>query len=216
MPRDLFYTLSSANYSAVTLSPYDPLSNATSSSPPASVIASLQSFDVYAQLEFSPRTDTINGTAPLGSVWHTGDNSLAENATTPYFVAKDYGPKYLNSAAGSYQVVQPLVTSVQSDGNFTMSTITMSKQLNGTAPKLTAPGHAAFEVLEGQLIFNMEGETISLLDGDVVFIPGNTAFSYWSEIAYTKVLYIGAGSEGVAASLIAGGKDWESPVWPTA
>lgn len=61
----------------------------------------------------------------------------------------------------------------------------------------------------------MLGETLGLSQGDVVFIPGNTTYSYWSEVAYTKFLHIGQGGAGLDAALIKAGKSWDSPVWPT-
>ena len=215
MNRDLFYALSSANYSSETYSPYDPSVADSGSSPPASVISALETFDVYGQLDFNPRRDLVNGTAPSNSTWHTGSNTLSTDAKTPYFVAKDYGPKYLSTSQG-YQIVQPLVTPLQSDGNFTVSTINMDRlSSNYTIESRNFEGHAAFEILEGQLMVQMVGETISLLQGDVVFIPGNTTYKYWSTIAFTKVLYIGQGGEGLDTELVEGAENWDSPVWPT-
>jgi glyoxylate utilization-related uncharacterized protein len=151
----------------------------------------------------------------LNSTWRTGANALATDAYTPYFVAKDYGPKYL-STEGGYKVIQPFVTPVQSAGNFSLSTITMDKLLsNATASSQSFAGHAALEVLDGQLMVSMLGETLSLLQGDVVFIPSNTTYKYWSSVAYTKVLHIGQGAEGLDTTLIAGATSWDSPVWPT-
>lgn len=179
------------------------------------MIASLTSFDVYAEFDFVPRTDAINGTAPLNSTWHTGANALATDETTPYFVAKDYGPKYL-STKGGYQVIQPFVTPSQSAGNFTLSTIAMDRlSSNATASVQKFPGHAAFEVIDGQLTVVMEGETLSLIQGDVVFIPGNTPYKYYSLVAYTKFLHISQGAKGLDTTLIAGASNWTSPVWPT-
>ncbi|KAE9990365.1 hypothetical protein EG327_001503 [Venturia inaequalis] len=211
----LFYALSSANYSSSTFSPYDPTSNSTGS-PPASVLSSLQSFDVYAQLDYSPRTDTVDGTAPSNTTWHTGANSLASDATTPYYVAKDYGPKFLYSGAGGYAVIQPVITGTQTGGNFTISQITIqSTPSNGTVEEQSFPGHAAFEVLEGQLKVELEGETIGLLTGDVVFIPGGTSYKFWSDVADTKVYHVSAGVKGLDTKFIKGGKSWAYPVWPT-
>lgn len=162
-----------------------------------------------------PRSDTVNGTAPSNTTWHTGANSLASDATTPYFVAKDYGPKYLNSGTAGYAVIQPVLTGTQTGNNFTISQIAMqSTPANGTIETQVFPGHAAFEVLEGQLMIEMEGETVGLLTGDVVFIPGNTTYKYWSRVADTKVYHVSAGIEGLDAKLINGGKSWDYPVWP--
>lgn len=95
-----------------------------------------------------------------------------------------------------------------------MSTITIAKgSTNSTA---SFPGHTAFEILEGQLMVSIQGEVLSLLQGDVLFIPGNTTYGYWSEVAYTKFLQVSAGAGGLDTALIAAGESWDSPVWPTA
>lgn len=180
------------------------------------MIAQLTSFDVYAEFTYTPRADAVNGFAPANSTWRTGTNALATDAVTPYFVAKDYGPQYLSTNASFYQVIQPFVTPVQSEGNFTLSTITIeSLPANATAKEVSFAGHAAFEVLEGQLTVEMEGEELGLSTGDVVFIPGGTPYTYYSKVAYTKFLQISQGAEGLDTSLIAGGSTWSSPVWPT-
>ncbi|KAF7915480.1 uncharacterized protein EAE98_011083 [Botrytis deweyae] len=215
--EDLFYALADSNWtlaSSETQPPYDPLLVVNgSSSPPASVISSLENFDVYAQLDFVPRTDAINGTAPLNSTWHTGANALGAQGS-PYYVAKDFGPQYINDAAG-YQIIQPFVTPVQSEDAFSLSTITLARKLsNVTIPTSSYTGHAAFEVLEGMLTVEMEGETLSLIQGDVVFIPGNTTYKYYSTVHFSKFLFIGAGAEAMDTQLIAAGASWSSPVWP--
>ncbi|TVY86252.1 Quercetin 2,3-dioxygenase [Lachnellula willkommii] len=213
--EDLFYALSSSNYSSSTSSPYNPLASTNSSSPNSTVISSLESFDVYAELDFSQRTDAVNGAAPANSTWRTGPNTLPSNAYTPYYVAKDYGPMYL-STEGGYQVIQPLVTPTTSGGNFTISTITMDRlSRNVTVCDQSFTGHAAFEVLEGQLTVLMGGEVLKLLQGDVVFIPEKTTYKYYSLVAYTKVMLISQGAEGLDTKLIANATSWSSPVWPT-
>lgn len=168
---------------------------------------------MYAQLDYNPRRDIINGTAPSNTTWHTGSNELAKEVGTPYFIAKDYGVKYLKSETG-YQIIQPSVTATQSEGSFIMSTITIDRvSSNETVNQLSYSGHASFEVLDGQL--QMEGELISLWPGDVVFILGNITYKYFSNVVYTKFLHIGQGSEGLDSALISWGESWEIPVWPT-
>lgn len=170
---------------------------------------------MYVQ-NYTARSDAVDGAAPAGSAWHTGSNALANDSSTPFFVAKDYGPQYLNNQTGSYKVIQPFVTPVQSAGNFTLSTITMARVAVADVTESVYPGHAAFEVLDGQLKVLMGGETLSLLQGDVVFIPGNTSYKYFSDVAYTKVLHISQGADGLDSALIAGGVSWDSPIWPIA
>ncbi|ESZ96362.1 hypothetical protein SBOR_3245 [Sclerotinia borealis F-4128] len=216
--EELFYALADSNWTSAssgTQPPYDPLIVVNgSSSPPASVLNALESFDVYAQFDFVPRRDAVNGTAPTNTTWHTGTNKLGAQGS-PYYVAKDFGPKYINDAAG-YQIIQPFVTPVQSGGDFSLSTITLDRKLsNITIPTSQFTGHAAFEIIEGMVTVELQGETLSLIQGDVVFIPGNTTYKYYSTVNFSKFLFIGAGAEAMDTQLIANGASWSSPVWPT-
>lgn len=178
------------------------------------MITSLQKFDVYAQLGFEPRRDLVNGTAPVdNSKWHTGDNALGGSGK-PYFVASGYGPKYLSSKYG-YQVIQPLVTKQSQDANYTIATISLSRQTKNNAPTYILPGAAAFEVVEGVLMIQIgEYPVATLYTGDVAFIPVGVAFTYYTEVAFTKVLYVNSGSNGVDSQLIKGGKSWNFATFP--
>jgi hypothetical protein len=178
------------------------------------MISALESFDVFAQLDFSPRRDLINGSAPANSTWHTGKNTVPSNSNTPFYVAKNQGPMYLNSEHG-YQIIAPLITSTQSGAKFSEGTITISRTpSNTTIPSRRFVDHMAFEVLEGALKVLLQAEEVQLLQGDVVFIPGNTSFSYWSEVAFTKFLYVGAGDRGLDVELIEKAVVWDYPTWP--
>ncbi|KAK4508205.1 hypothetical protein PRZ48_001943 [Zasmidium cellare] len=216
--EDLFFFLANSNYTAATWSPYAPSNSSDSSSGGSSseIISSLQSYDVWAQLDYSPRRDFINGSAPSTSGWHSSSNTLPNSDHTPYFVAKDYGPKYLHTSS-FYQIIQPFVTPAQAGAkNFTEGTITISKlPSNATIESTTLPDHTAFEVLSGELIVEMEGETLSLVIGDVVFVPGGTEFKYYSNAAFTKFLYVAAGTDTLDQRLIAQAKTWGYPVFPT-
>ncbi|KAJ5537747.1 hypothetical protein N7494_007226 [Penicillium frequentans] len=214
--EDLFYYLGT-NYTSGTDTPYVPQdsnSSSSSSTPSASVMATLETFDVYAQTDFEPRYDVVNGTAPTDSTWHTGSNELGSPGD-PYFVANGYGPKYLSSKYG-YQVIQPLVTSKQAqDTNYTLSTISLSRQTKNSPPSYTLSGAAAFEVLEGVLSITIGDYPLATLNmGDVAFIPAGTEFTYYSTVAFTKVLYVSSGSDGVDARLIKGGKSWDFVTFP--
>lgn len=212
----MFYALADQNYTSSTLSPYNPIASNASSSPSASVIASLTSFDVYAQLTFAERTDAVNGAAPVNSTWHNGNNSLAVDHTEPAYVAKNWGPKYLASVNGSYQIVQPFITEVQSQGNYTLSTITISKIAQTASATHVLDTHMAFQVLDGRLSVYLENETVYLDTGDVVFIKAGSSFQYWNEVAYTKVLYVAGGVGGLDTQLIEAEDTvaWNSAVWP--
>ncbi|KAH8883441.1 quercetin 2,3-dioxygenase [Thozetella sp. PMI_491] len=214
--EELFYALGT-NFSSGIDTPYVPASasNGSSAGPNSTVSSALENFDVYAQLEFTPRRDIINGSAPTEAMWHTGANELGD-AGEPYFIANGYGPKYLSSDH-SYQIVQPLVTPEQAqDLSYSLSTISISRPIsNDTTPTYQLEGASAFEVLEGQLTIKIDDyDDISLIGGDVAFIPANVTFSYWSRVAFTKVLFIGTGSTSLDTQLVRAGELWDYLAFP--
>ncbi|KAJ4343532.1 hypothetical protein N0V87_000299 [Didymella glomerata] len=216
--EDLFYFLANANYSSTTNAPF-PQGNFTDPGGDSSLITTLESYDVYAQLTFSPPMDFgANGATEEDAVWHDRSNELGKDAQTPFFVAKGYGPKYLaGDRESSYAIVEPFVTSQQSDGNFTEGTITLSKPVDGARPATySLPGHTALEIVDGLVSIDVGGfdGTTTLSVGDVVFVPANTTFSFWGESVYSKVLYVGAGEDTIDARIRKNAKEWDSATWP--
>lgn len=180
----------------------------------ADTISALTAFDVYAKIDFTPRRDLVDGIAGSGN-WHNGSNTLAPDGYTPNFIAKNYGPKYLNTASGFYHVIAPLATGAQTTNNFTMGTITLSPKLsNHTIATTTAKQHLAFQLQEGELVVDINGETARLIQGDVVFIPGATPFTYYASVPFTKFLYVSAGGDGLDADLLAKSVSWSYPMYP--
>lgn len=59
-------------------------------------------------------------------------------------------------------------------------------------------------------------EKAALITGDVAFIPANTSFSYWSDVAFTKFMYVSAGANGLDQILLQNVESWDYPVFPTA
>lgn len=212
--RDLFYALADRNYNSTTYSPYNP-APANASTPSEEVLASLTSYDVYAQFSFAPTSATVNGAFPINSTWHTGNNTLGADSTTGAFIAKDHGPKFLSSTRAGYQIIQPLVTPTQSEGNFTLSTITAAMGALSDSALNIFESHTALQVLEGKLTISLERETVELLGGDTAFVPAGTPFRYWSEIAFTKFLHVCGGARGLDTRLIEDSVPWGYPVWPT-
>ncbi|KAL2819584.1 quercetin 2,3-dioxygenase [Aspergillus cavernicola] len=215
--EDLFFFLGT-NYTSSTHTPYIPqFDNSTSAAGPGGdLISTLESFDVYSQPNFNPRSDAINGFAPQDSIWHDGANDLAEDGT-PYFIANGWGPKTLNSQHG-YQIVAPLVSPVQAgDLNFTLSTISISKlPANISVPTWTFDGACAFKVLEGKLSVKIADYPIAeLISGDVAFVPPHTTVQYWSEAYFTKFLFPSAGVNGLDQRLVSGGKDYDFVTFPS-
>jgi quercetin dioxygenase-like cupin family protein len=176
---------------------------------------SLNHFDVYPQMNFTPRLDAVNGIGGDGR-WYNGPNTLPGNNLGPNFIAKNYGPKWLNSQHGYYQIVMPFVTGKETDNKFAQGTITMSlKKTNQNAPILKLAQHTAFLLEEGQLNVGVEGyDPIHLVDGDLVFVPANTPFTYYAEAEFTKFMYVSGGGDGLDSILIAGGKSFGKAIYP--
>jgi quercetin dioxygenase-like cupin family protein len=212
----LFFAIGDRSFSTSTGSAFVPAAPNASKDPGANpgMIAALQSMDVFAQFDFNPRRDFVNGAAGSGN-WHNGKNTLAQDELTPNFIAKNYGPKYLNTENG-YKIIAPLATGKQSANKFTMGTITMSPRLsNYTDNPTTLPQHVAFQLEEGQLVVSVKGETVNLINGDVVFVPSGTPFSYYASVPFTKFLYVNAGSNGIDHQLLQKSVAWEYATYPT-
>ncbi|KND87024.1 Quercetin 2,3-dioxygenase [Tolypocladium ophioglossoides CBS 100239] len=145
--------------------------------------------------------------------WHNGANTLPNDPTEPYFVAKDYGPKYLNSDNG-YKVIRPLATPEQATGG----TIIMSPKLpNQSSSNATLPHHFALQMEDGQLVLSVNGyDSVSLLQGDVTFIPSGIPFTYHSTVPFTKFMYMNARAEGLDNQLLKKSVNWDFPAYPNA
>lgn len=172
--------------------------------------------DLYPadEVEFLPRRDFVNGTASdQGLAWHNGTNGLPDSKDEPYFVANNYGPKYLNVENG-YKVIQPLATPAQ--GNVTIGTVIMSQRLqNETESCATLPHHLALQMDEGQLILDVQGyKQASLLQGDVAFIPAGTPFTYYANVPWTRFMYVNGGVQGLDFELLKNAKPWGFPSYP--
>jgi len=182
-------------------------------------IPSLAKWDVYPQLDFIPRRDVINGKAGGAGNWYNGPNPLPADAKAPIWVAKNYGPKYLNEQGRRYQIVAPFVTGTHTNGTFSQGTLTISPffpSASSSGEKINSTVATAFLVEEGQLEVTVEGydEPAVLIDGDVVFVPANTSFSYAATAEFTKVMYITGGGQGLDKQLIDKGRAWNSAFYP--
>lgn len=177
--------------------------------------------DLYAVPEeiYVPRHDFLNDTAgSLSLPWHNGTNQIPESATEPYYIARDYGPKYLNFDKGfGYKIIQPLTTPKQTAyGNFTMGTVTMSSMLhNETASTANLPNHFALQMLDGFLELKIQGyKPTHMIQGDVAFIPANTTFEYSTRVPFTKFMYLNAGAKGLDYKLLSTSVPWGFVSYP--
>ncbi|KAH7169880.1 hypothetical protein EDB81DRAFT_752458 [Dactylonectria macrodidyma] len=149
----------------------------------------LAPYDVYPQRNFTPQYDLVDKKAGPGN-WHDRPNELPLDDKNSIWVARDYGPKWLHSKDGVYQIVSPFVGSQQTNAMFTHGSITMSQKSNGApSSSVTSPYATAFMVEEGQLAVMVKGfRTAHLVDGDVFFALPSTPFSYYAEAYFTKFL----------------------------
>lgn len=181
-------------------------------------ISGLSKWDVYPQLDFVPRRDVVNGRAGPGN-WYDGPNELPKDMSAPIWVAKNYGPKWLSSEDGRHQIITPFVTGPLTNGTFSQGTITISpfgdSMAEQKAPTIKSEVATAFMMEEGQLEVTVEGyEPVSLIDGDVVFVPANTSFSYAASADFTKFMYVTGGGEGLDYELMADAQSWDSAFYP--
>jgi hypothetical protein len=138
--------------------------------------------------------------------------------SAPFYVAKDFAPKYLNSENG-YTIISPLNTLPRSAPyNFTLSYLTMSKPKDVAAvPWRTFTEHGAFRIQDGALSLQVEGydQAVQLLQGDVAFLPQGSKYKFYAVAPATKTLYIAVGGKGLDAALLSKAKAWEHTSWPT-
>ncbi|OHE98045.1 hypothetical protein CORC01_06714 [Colletotrichum orchidophilum] len=214
--EELFVAIANTDFVSPIGSEFVPAaSNGSSGSDPAQISA-LEAFDVYAHLDFNPRRDLINGSAGGPNTWHTAANTLAPDVVTPNFIAKNRGPKYLNADGGVYHLIAPLATAKQTGNNFTMGTVTLSPLLsNQTATKANFDQPLAFQLEEGALEVAVEGyDAVTLIQGDVIFVPASTAFTYAASAAFTKFLYVSGGGDGFDYQLLQRAVPWEYTTYP--
>lgn len=178
----------------------------------------LATLDVYPTEDgqWIPRRDFVNGTATDDEAlkWHDGNNTLPEDPTDPHFIARDHGPKFLNTANG-YKIIQPLLTSEQNK-NFTVGTIILAPKLaNETSSTATLPHHFALQMEDGQLSLSVPGyPTELLLTGDVAFVPANVTFKYHATVPSTRFLYLNGGDRGLDHQLLKDSVPWGFPAYP--
>ncbi|EXJ62195.1 hypothetical protein A1O7_02628 [Cladophialophora yegresii CBS 114405] len=154
--------------------------------------------------------DWVNGTTPDGlDTWHVADQSVPDDPNQAYFISSNRGPKFLHRRSG--QVVAQLASSKQTNNKLSVSTIAIKPGCRQS--QATFAVDQAFQVTEGQLNLEINGESAQLIFGDLAFIPKNTAFTYWSNVGFTKVVNWAAGP-GLAELLISDSEAWSYGVWP--
>lgn len=154
--------------------------------------------------------DWTNGTTADGlDSWNVADQTLPTDPSKAYFVSSNRGPKYLQRDAG--KVIAQLASCEQTSDKLSVATIAMKPSHKPSAVQFDVDH--ALQVTEGQLKFEINGQTVELVFGDLAFIPKDTSFRYWSTVGFTKFVVWSAGY-GLADSLISGSEGWEYGVWP--
>ena len=183
--------------------------------PPNTANAQGDIFDFFPA-NYSLNYDLQNGTTNPSLPWHDGNNTLPDSAVHPYYIASNWGKKYLQRSLG--QVIAPIMTPMQSgSGKYSMSisTVVMRRRLaNETIASHLFDRPQVFVVLEGQLIMQMLGQRVKMSTGDVAFVPAGTAFRYWSEVAFTK-FYLGSSGLALGAKLVDESEEWDYAVFPS-
>lgn len=67
---------------------------------------------------------------------------------------------------------------------------------------------------EGQLVVTVNGETAKLIDGDLIFVPAGTPFTYYASTAVTKFVYVNPGRDGLASQLMQNSIPWDYVTYP--
>lgn len=169
-------------------------------------------FDVYLEPQAKLAIDVVNGSS-VGGVWHNGNNSIPSLPNVPYYVASGWGPKYLDRASG--QLIMTLATPLSTNGGFTMSTVAVRKIIEGEKiVTYKLQDSVAIMILEGELEIQIESRYDRLGTGDLVFIPHNTPFSYWSHKNWAKFLVGGNGKQSLDMALLADSIPWGYAVFP--
>lgn len=172
----------------------------------------------YIPVDYQLNDKLENGTTSRSIPWHNGNNSLPRSDQNPYYVASNRGPKYLHRTLG--QVIAPVMTAIQSglsSKNYTMeiSTVVMRRRLPNERIVIQAFDRPqVFVVLEGQLMISMIDQNVSMSTGDVAFVPANTKFRYWSNVAFTK-FYLGSNGPALGDKLISEAEEWDFAVFPS-
>lgn len=174
------------------------------------VLGLMPRYGIMPQPHNAINKDWINGTTEDGlDTWHVADQALPSDSTKPYFISSNRGPKYLRRDAG--QVIAQLASPNQTNNKLSVATIAMKPGPKGAAAKFNVD--QAFQVTEGQLHLEINGETAQLIFGDLGFIPKGTYFRYWSTVGFTKFVAWSPGP-GLADNLIQGAEKWDYAIWP--
>ncbi|KAI1610131.1 RmlC-like cupin domain-containing protein [Exophiala viscosa] len=203
---DEFFTSASNAYSSS--GPFNP--GHSSQLNITKVLGLMPQYNIIPEPFNTINTDWVNGTTEDGiDTWQVAEQTLPTDTSKPYFISSNRGPKYLSQDAG--KVIAQLASPKQTNNKLSVATIAMKPGPKPAASRFNVD--QAFQVTEGQLHVEINGERAQLIFGDLVFIPRGTYFNYWSTVGFTKFVAWSAGP-GLSDSLIQGAEEWDYAVWP--
>ena len=204
---DEFFAATGEAYTSI--APFNPESHAELD--PRKVLGLMPKYNVVPAVDPKINLDWTNGTTDDGlDTWHVADQTLPSDSSKAYFVSSNSGPKYLDRSRG--QVIALLATGKQTNDKLDVATITMKPSVERSGRLMFDVDHA-FQVTEGRLCLEINGEDEQLIFGDVAFIPKETGFRYSSSAGFTKFIVWSTGA-GLADRLVKAGVPWEHAVWP--
>jgi len=139
--------------------------------------------------------------------WYENNATLPADAKTPYYVANGEGSHWWYEELGA--AISPLATAVQSNGNFTISQVSMRKSVNMTVPKWKSGSHQFLYGMTGAVTVQVgSDEPVQLIRGDAMFIPAYTNFTIENCGNYNKFLWCSGGWDGIDSQMVEGGTPW--------
>jgi mannose-6-phosphate isomerase-like protein (cupin superfamily) len=203
---DQFFTAAGNSYDSD--APFNPQD--TSQLNVTKVLGLMPQYNIVPEPFNSISLDWVNGTTPNGlDTWHVADQSLPDDPNQAYFISSNRGPKYLHRDTD--QVTAQLASGKQTNNLLSVATIVMKRHCSQDSIRFDVD--QAFQVTEGRLSIEINGERAHLIFGDLVFIPKNTSFRYRSSAGFTKMVVWAAGN-GLADHLISQSEPWNYGVWP--
>ena len=146
--------------------------------------------------------------------WDGSENSLP-GKLEPYFLKNNSGPAYVVGG----MVCRPLVTTAESNDKFAIGSIEASAQHHGSSVFGNEDGclsfdiHHAFQLVDGQVAFVIDGACRRLHAGELVYIPKDSAFRFTVMSRFAK-LFVFSNGGGMVELLRALGKTYGDSVLP--
>jgi quercetin dioxygenase-like cupin family protein len=165
------------------------------------LIAATEKFDMV------PKRDHKGAEPTLCS---KDDNKLA-NATTPYFLKADSGPRY---ASGGL-LVKPLCQKADSNGKFSIARLEGSETIHAQYLAYNtvtfATSHHCFLVDIGSFRLTVGGQGSEISAGESIFVPAGQEFTLEAASRYSA-LYVFTNGGGLVELLVGMGQEYGSQI----